>query len=235
MSTGRLTRGCRVHPLIDLETAEFEAAGFPSKRNVMADPGEVLVFDYDGVIADTEPLHWKSWAVLLSRYGIQLGWDEYCDIGRGVSDKEIYEHFRARMPLADAAAFAVQNSERRGMVLELSLKESPIAPETVTTLRSLDGYRLGLVTSSDRADVEPVLRAARIQDRFDAMVFGGEAALPKPSPAPYLLIARRMGVRTGIAFEDSQPGLASAEAAGFRTVKVERASDLWKMVELTLR
>jgi len=201
----------------------------------MVDLREALVFDYDGVIADTEPLHWKSWAVLLSRYSIQLGWDEYCRIGQGVSDKEIYEHFRARMPDSDATAFAAQNGERKRMVLELSLKESPIAPETVTMLRSLDRHRLGLVTSSDQADVEPVLRAARIQDRFDAMVFQGEAARPKPSPAPYLLIACRMGVKTGIAFEDSLPGLESAKAAGFRTVKVERPSDLSKIVELTLR
>ena len=102
-------------------------------------------------------------------------------------------------------------------------------------LRSLGNYRLGLVTSSDRADVEPVLRAAQIRDRFDAMIFGGDAARPKPSPAPYLLIADRLGVKTGIAFEDSKPGLESARAAGFRTVKIERAADLSKIVELTLR
>jgi HAD superfamily hydrolase (TIGR01509 family) len=120
-------------------------------------------------------------------------------------------------------------------VLELSLKESPIAQETVEMLRSLDGYRLALVTNSDRTEVEPVLCAAQIQDRFDAMVFGGDAARPKPSPAPYLLIADRLGVKTGIAFEDSDPGLESARAAGFRAVKIERASDLSKIVELMLR
>jgi HAD superfamily hydrolase (TIGR01509 family) len=221
---------CDGQPLTDLELASL-----PSRRNVMVDLREALVFDYDGVIADTEPLHWKSWAVLLSRYGIQLGWDEYCRIGQGASDEQIYEHFRARMPHSTARAFAEQNGERKRMVLELSLKESPIAQETVEMLRSLDGYRLGLVTNSDQADVKPVLCAAQIQDRFDAMIFGGDAARPKPSPAPYLLIADRLGVKTGIAFEDSEPGLESARAAGFRTVKIERVSDLSKIVELTLR
>ena len=57
----------------------------------MAELRETLVFDYDGVIADTEPLHWKSWAVLLARYGIQLGWEEYCRIGQGVSDAKLFE------------------------------------------------------------------------------------------------------------------------------------------------
>ena len=107
------------------------------------------------------------------------------------------------------------------MVREWSLAESPIPRETVELLRTLDEYRVGLVTSSERTDVEPVLRAAQIHSRFDAMVFGGEPAEPKPSPAPYLLIAERLGVKTGIAFEDSEPGLASARAAGFRAVKID--------------
>jgi beta-phosphoglucomutase len=201
----------------------------------MVDLREALVFDYDGVIADTEPLHWKSWAVLLSRCGIELGWAEYCRIGQGVNDKQIYEHYRARMPHADVKAFEEQNGERKRMVRELSLKESPIAQETVALLKSLTGFRLGLVTSSERSEVEPVLRAAQIHDKFDAMVFGGETASPKPSPAPYLLIAERLSVRTGVAFEDSEPGLESARAAGFRAIKVERPKDLAKIVELTLR
>jgi len=201
----------------------------------MVDLGQALVFDYDGVIADTEPLHWKSWVALLSHHGIQLGWDEYRRIGQGVSDKHIYEHFRPQMTSVDPDAFAILNHDRKRMVLDLSLRESPIAQETVGLLKSLGRYQLGLVTSSDRAQVEPVLRAAQIFDLFDAMVFGGEAPLPKPSPAPYLLIAERLGVKSGIAFEDSEPGLESARAAGLRTVKIERPGDLARIVELTLR
>lgn len=201
----------------------------------MADPRVALVFDYDGVIADTEPLHWKSWAVLLLRHDIVLGWEEYCRIGKGVSDACIFEHFRAQMPHVDSAAFAMQNRVRQLRVLELSLNESPIAHETVSMLRSLEGHRIGLVTSSERAVVEPVLRAAKIDERFEAMVFAGEAALWKPSPAPYQLVAKRLAVQTGIAFEDSEAGLESARAAGFQAVRIDRPSDLAKIVKRTLR
>jgi beta-phosphoglucomutase len=201
----------------------------------MDDLREALVFDYDGVIADTEPLHWKSWAALLSRHGIGLGWEEYCRVGQGVSDQQIYEHFRTRMPEVDEEAFGVQNSERKRMVRDLSLRENPIAPETIALLKSLDGFRMGLVTSSGREDVEPVLRAVRIYGRFDALVFGGETVQPKPSPSPYLLIAERLGVKGGIAFEDSEPGLASARAAGFRAIEVSRPSELAAIVARTIR
>lgn len=201
----------------------------------MAEPLQALVFDYDGVIADTEPLHWKSWAALLARYGIQLGWEEYCRIGQGVSDAELFRYFGTQMRHQDADEFSSQNPERKQMVREWSLAESPIPTETVELVRTLDDYRVGLVTSSERTEVEPVLRAAQIYSRFDAMVFGGEPAEPKPSPAPYLLIAERLGVKTGIAFEDSEPGLASARAAGFRAVKIERPGDLKKIVAELLR
>jgi beta-phosphoglucomutase len=200
----------------------------------MTEPRAALVFDYDGVIADTEPLHWKSWAALLTCYGIQLSWEEYCSIGQGVSDAELIRHFGAQMCPADAKEFSQQNRQRKQMVREWSLKESPIPPETVRLLGTLGDYRVGLVTSSEQADVEPVLRAAQIYSKFDGMVFGGEPAAPKPSPAPYLLIAERLGVQTGIAFEDSDPGIASARAAGFRTVKIERPRDLEKIVALSL-
>ncbi len=214
---------------------DLKATASRSERNEMAELSEALVFDYDGVIADTEPLHWKSWAVLLSRYGIQLGWEEYCRIGQGVSDARIFEHFGAQMRPADADEFSHQNRERKQMVREWSLIESPIPQQSVALLRTLGGYRVGLVTSSEQDEVEPILRAADIYDKFDGMVFGGEPVAPKPSPAPYLLIAERLGVKTGTAFEDSEPGLASARAAGFRAVKIVQPGDLAKIVMLSLR
>lgn len=201
----------------------------------MAETHGIFVFDYDGVIADTEPLHWLSWAAILSPYGILLGWEEYCKIGQGISDTQIYAAMRKRGALPDAAEFARQNLERKRMVQAWSLDKSPIAQETADLLRSLDKTRIGLVTSSEQREVEPVLQAAGILDRFAAVVFGDEVTERKPSPAPYLLVAKKLGVRTGTAFEDSEPGLASARAAGFRAIAVERPQDLPRIVAQLLR
>jgi hypothetical protein len=51
------------------------------------------------VLADTEPLHWRSWAALLSRYDVQFTWEEYCRVGRGVNDTQMFEAFRERVAL----------------------------------------------------------------------------------------------------------------------------------------
>src|ERR1700761_1519777 len=164
---------------------------------------DALVFDYDGVLADTEPLHWKSWAALLARYGIELGWDEYCAVGRGVSDTRIYQTMQTRAPLPDPAEFSRLNLERKRMVREWSLEQQLISPATIDLLKTLNGRRVGLVTSSERMEVEPVLQAAHIPGRFAAMVFGEDVTRHKPAPDPYLLIAQKLKIETGVAFEDS--------------------------------
>jgi HAD superfamily hydrolase (TIGR01509 family) len=200
----------------------------------MTEMRDVLVFDYDGVLADTEPLHWKSWAALLSRYDVQLGWEDYCTFGRGIDDAQMYKTLQNRALLPGTDDFVNQNRERKRIVQEWSLAEIPISTETIAMLKGLDGFRIGLVTSSERSEVEPVLRAAQIYDVFDAMVFGDEVAAPKPSPAPYQLVAQKLGIDTGIAFEDSEPGLASARTAGFRAIKVEHPKDLPQIVAQSL-
>ena len=179
-----------------------------------------LVFDYDGVLADTEILHWKSWAALVGRYGVQFTWYDYCKFGLGVADDQICASFKKQAPILETVDLMRQNSDRKRMVREWSLTEPPISEETIQMLSGLNGYRIGLVTSSERSDVEPVLRVSGIFEKFDAMVFGDDVNAHKPAPDPYLLVARKLGVISGIAFEDSGPGIESAQAAGFNVVRV---------------
>jgi HAD superfamily hydrolase (TIGR01509 family) len=196
---------------------------------------KALVFDYDGVLADTERLHWKSWADLLLPYDVRLTWEEYCRFGLGVADEQMIGSILKRAPHLPADTLLLQNLERRQTVCKWSLAEIPIPQETIELLTTLNGYRIGLVTSSERAEVEPILRAAAIYEKFDAFVFGEDVAAHKPSPDPYLLIAKNLAVSTGIAFEDSESGLLSARAAGFEAVRIEQPKELAQVVVRLLR
>lgn len=196
---------------------------------------EALVFDYDGVLADTEPLHWKSWAALFQPYDVQLTWEEYGRIGRGVSDIQMFASLVKNAPRLPVDELMRLNLKRKREVCEWSLAESPIPQETIKLLTTLKASRIGLVTSSERAEVEPILRAAAIYEKFDAFVFGEDVAAHKPAPDPYLLIAKNLGVSTGIAFEDSESGLHSALAAGFKAVKIEHPRELAQIVAQSLR
>jgi beta-phosphoglucomutase len=201
----------------------------------MSDRRRALIFDYDGVLADTERLHWRSWAELLEPYGIQFTWDDYCSVGLGINDLEMCRSIQKQWIPIDEAELLQKNLERKRRVRAWSLADPPIPKETVAMLATLSAYQVGLVTSSERSEVEPVIRASGIHEMFDAFVFGEDTAAHKPAPDPYLLIAQKLSVNTGIAFEDSQPGLTSAAAAGFEVVAVEEPRELSQIVARYLR
>jgi HAD superfamily hydrolase (TIGR01509 family) len=127
--------------------------------------------------------------------------------------------------------FALRNEA----VQELCARNSPIHEATVEMLKSLKGCRLGLVTSSMKSDVEPVLRAAGVLSCFDGAVFGDDVERRKPWPDPYLLAGRLLGIETGLAFEDSDAGIASAENAGFVGIRVDDPEQLDQIVRRAIR
>jgi beta-phosphoglucomutase len=200
-------------------------------NKVRGDRG-VLVFDYDGVLADTEPLHWDSWKKLLDPYQIELTWDQYCRHCRGVADNRMHEALIELCPqaigLPDLTPYL---ADRKLQIRKSSLARSPISRNTVEMLRQLRDWRLGLVTSAESCDVEPVLRSANIHGCFEAcVVFRGDVTRHKPAPDPYLAIAARMSVATGLVFGDSDAGIASAVAAGFHAIRFDHPESLPRMV-----
>ena len=200
----------------------------------MNEAPEALVFDYDGVLADTEVLHWKSWAALVSPHGVQFTWDDYCKLGLGIADDQICRSLRKQTPSLEQVDLMRQNDDRKRLVREWSLAKPPIAQETIEMLSALSAHRIGLVTSSERSDVEAVLRVSGIYEKFDAMVFGDDVTAYKPAPEPYLLIAKKLGITSGVAFEDSGPGIESARTAGFKVVKIDHPKDLAGIVATIL-
>jgi HAD superfamily hydrolase (TIGR01509 family) len=182
---------------------------------------EALIFDFDGVLADTEPLYWKAWATLLALHGIEFTWEDYCRVGRGVQDESMLQaipQLAANPPLLGKVR--LQRLARRAMVERSWREKLPIGASTIVLLHELRGYRLGLVTSSRRAAVEPMLASARIADCFAAAVFGEDTIPRKPHPAPYHLIQERLAIRSGVVFEDSDAGFESATQAGFEVLRV---------------
>ena len=125
---------------------------------------DTLIFDFDGVIADTEPMYWRIWAEIVEPLGIRFTWDQYCQFGRGVPNARMLAKLR---PLArNPSTFFGLEEEfaiRKRIMRDLCVNEPPIAVATIEMLRSLKGYRLGLVTSSAESDVQPVLCAAGIR------------------------------------------------------------------------
>jgi beta-phosphoglucomutase len=192
---------------------------------------EALIFDYDGVIANTEPLYWQSWAEILEPMGINFTWDQYCKVGRGVQDARMLDIVRPLVKKPSLlSGLEEQNELRKQIMRDRWIREPPIPETTIEMLLSLKGYRLGLVTSSAKSDVQPVLRAAGIYKCFDALVFGEDVEHHKPAPDPYLQVKSRLGVKTGLVFEDSDAGITSAQQAGFTVIPITEPEQLSRIV-----
>jgi HAD superfamily hydrolase (TIGR01509 family) len=197
--------------------------------------GEALVFDFDGVIADTEPMYWRAWRELLEDYDLPFAWADYRRIGRGIRDEEMLVSLATMVPDAEVMTrIRKRMPECAEKVRSWTLEQPPISDATVELLKFLEGRALGLVTTSTRSDVEVLLRRKGIAGCFKACVFGEEVTRHKPDPAPYLLIRERLGARGGIAFEDSEAGLLSAAKAGFKCIRVFTPGDLPKLVSNAL-
>ncbi len=122
------------------------------------------------------------------------------------------------------------------MLFRTRMLQDPPMPEGLKPLLENlhQTYKLALVTSSGRAEIEPILAAAGLSACFDALVCGREAGALKPAPEPYLLAARLLGASRPLVVEDSEPGLASARAAGFDTVAVSSPDEVSEAVLRTL-
>jgi beta-phosphoglucomutase len=182
---------------------------------------EAIFFDFDGVLADTEPLHWECWSKVLSPFGIVLDWNTYCQKCIGIADREMIEMLCRLAPVpVEFDRLWAQYPAKKQLFSDRVQHQPPIASETVELLRSLGGYQLAVVSSSGRLEVEPVLVNAGIRGMFKALVFGEDVPALKPAPDPYLRAAELLGVKSALVVEDSEPGMESARRAGFEALRV---------------
>jgi HAD superfamily hydrolase (TIGR01509 family) len=194
-----------------------------------------ILFDFDGVLADTERIHWACWVDTVASLGIELPWEAYHANCIGVADVNMLEILASLStePI-DPETLRPHYAVKKDLFRKRISEASPCAAETVELIRSLADYRLAVVTSSGRPEVEPVLDRAGIRRHFGAMVFGDDVTRHKPSPEPYLLAAARLGVSRPLVVEDSAAGIASARAAGFEVVTVACTVEVARVVRNAL-
>jgi HAD superfamily hydrolase (TIGR01509 family) len=96
------------------------------------------------------------------------------------------------------------------------------------------GYKLAVVSSSSRTEIESLLEAGGLRKHFDTLVVGEDVIHHKPDPEPYLEAARRLGATTALVVEDSEAGQASGRAAGFEVLAVAHPRDVVGLVRRKL-
>ncbi len=199
-------------------------------------PWDSILFDFDGVLADTEPIHYDCWKQILAPFGIDLGWDFYSTECIGVSDRFMIERLAgARNPPVPFDEIWRESGRKQVLFRTRLEADPPFLSETVSLVRSLHGsFKLAVVSSSGRPEVEPPIERAGIHHCFDAFVCGREVANLKPAPDPYLRAAEILGAKKPLVVEDSDAGVRSAKAAGFEVLRVSSAASVARELQEAL-
>jgi beta-phosphoglucomutase len=183
-----------------------------------------IVFDFDGVLADSEPLHLRSYQEVLSSMGATLPREEYYARYLGFDDERM---FRA---LSDDRGWGLTPPQIATLIAEKAavLEEMvggvdvvyPGAAECVERLAA--GWPLGIASGALRHEIEAILRRRRLEPYFKFIVAAGEVPASKPAPDPFRRAAELHGVPPAscLAIEDSRWGIESAKEAGLWCVAI---------------
>ena len=181
-----------------------------------------LIFDFDGLILDTESTEYQSWQELFAAHGCELSLDLWVDcIGRPRGYFDFYTHFEEmKGAVIDREQIRLQ---RHARVSQLNLLQ-PIQPGVVNYLRDAQqlGLKIGLASSSSRVWVHGHLERLSLYEYFTVTKCVEDTGTHKHDPAPYLAALDALNVlpSEAVAFEDSPNGIAAAKAAGMRCVAV---------------
>jgi beta-phosphoglucomutase len=196
---------------------------------------DAVLFDFDGVLVDSEPVHWECWnTILQGEFGYTGPWEEFAPACVGVHERGTVEWLCAQRnpPVPFDALFSLYGRKKQ-LFRERMAKSDVIAPETVSLVRGLReaGYRIAVVTSSGRIEVEPILQSSGLMQLIDTAVYGGDVKNLKPAPDPYLLACERLGTRNAVVVEDSPAGVASGQAAGLKVIRLLSQSELTERLQ----
>ena len=191
-------------------------------------PLRAAVFDFDGVIVDSEPLHFRSLREALRPEGVEITEEEYLQVYLAFDDREairlaLEHHGESADPARRARIEA-----RKVDIFARLIPGVPVFAGARALVRALEEEMpLAIASGARHAEVDAILRGVGLRDAFLAIVGAEDAVRTKQDPAPFLEAACRLAARTPglapaecVAFEDSMAGIAAARGAGMKVVGV---------------
>jgi beta-phosphoglucomutase len=180
---------------------------------------KAAIFDMDGTLTDSEPLHFLAAKMVLQEFDIEISESDFHKTV-GMADDEIWrfliKNYRLKADIDDL----LRRKDRHYLeIIERGLVRTAGLLKFLDVLKA-DDIRMAVVSSANRLSVDATLKQLEIYDYFDITISADDVTEKKPSPEPYLLCLKNLGLGAEdcIVFEDSPAGVKSAKAAGMRCV-----------------
>jgi len=193
---------------------------------------EAVLFDFDGILVDSEPMHYRAFTEVLDPLGMGFPWKEYVEIYMGFDDRDAFrEAFRARgidLDDADLAKLVAAKSRAFQDGIRNGVTSYPGAVPMIASLHAA-GQPLALCSGALRSDIDPILAQLGVAGCFDVIVTTDDVRRSKPDPESYALAFSKLSERyaalltvpgKSIAVEDTPAGIRSAKGAGLRVLAV---------------
>ncbi len=188
-----------------------------------------VLFDFDGIIVDSEKLHWAAFNAVLAAQGRTISWPEYIETLIGFDDRDAFKHLFPNIESRRSDAKADGKTELNELITKkaaafqelLETDGAAALPGSVELIKNLSGkLPIAICSGALLEDILPILGKLGIEKAFDTIVTADDTHISKPDPAPYRLAAERLGVSDGLAIEDTPAGIASAKGAGLKVLAV---------------
>ena len=189
------------------------------KLKIPAGTFGAYLFDCDGTVVDSMPLHYLAWKQALGEWHCDFSEEVFYAWG-GLQVAEVISRLNVehglKMPVAAVEV-------RKENLYYDNISRLQVVPEVVEHIEAMYGkIPFAVVSGSTRESVVKSLEAVGLLDKFDTLVCAGDYAKSKPDPEPFLLAASRLGVAAAacLVFEDTDMGIQAATAAGMASGKV---------------
>jgi HAD superfamily hydrolase (TIGR01509 family) len=196
-----------------------EEIAYRLKLTLPAGSYGAYLFDCDGTIVDSMPLHYQAWKKVLAENNCQFDEQLFYAWG-GVPVAQIISQLNEQQGLRMDVAKVARRKE--GMYLEF-LPQLKVVPEVLEHIDDQYGrIPFAVVSGSTRESVTASLTAVKLLDKFPTLICAGDYRNSKPDPEAFLLAAARVGVAPAgcLVFEDTDMGIQAAQAGGMAWVKV---------------
>lgn len=197
---------------------------------------EAIIFDFDGVIVDTERLHYAALNRVLQELDLGITWEEYVHTYIGFDDRGVFlNRFQVAGRTLQAGELADLVDRKAALFHQSVSAEAPTPfPGVIELIRSLSGrIPLGLCSGALRSDIQPIFRALKLEGLFDLLVTADDVPMSKPDPACYRLAVERLARHHHrplrpvdcLAIEDTPAGITAAKEAGLRVLALTNSYD----------